>query len=379
MRVRLTDEQRALAASLRSALEREWGPAQVRAAQAGNSARPQRLWQVLADIGVFGLALDEDLGGVGGDLLDLGLFFEAAGRVLCSTQVYSTLGFRLALQRLGHPELQRRWLPRVASGEITATLALWNPSDNGDLSTPLVARRSDDGWLLSGVADFVANADIADVMMLSARPEDDGWPEAICCVVDPSRPECAATRHRTFSRENQCRVVLDELAVSADDAIDLGETGVLDDLRWVSNAVTALQCMEMSGGTLSVIDRTVDYVKNRYQFNRPIASFQAAQHHVANMHIASDGGRLTACQAVWLAGRGHPASREVAIAKLKASEAYKFATLTAHQLHGGMGFLRETDLHLWSQRAKSTELLGGAWDVQLAAIERALLPQPSAL
>jgi alkylation response protein AidB-like acyl-CoA dehydrogenase len=378
MRVRLTDEQRALAASLRSALEREWGPAQVRAAQAGNSGRPQRLWQVLADIGVFGLALDEDLGGVGGDLLDLGLFFEAAGRVLCSTQVYSTLGFRLALQRLGHPELQRRWLPRVAAGEITATLALWNPSDNSDLSTPLVARRSDDGWLLSGVADFVPNADLADVMMLSARTEDDGRSAAICCVVDPSRPECAVTRHRTFSRENQGRVVLDELAVCADDVIELGEIRVLDDLRWVSNAVTALQCMEMTGGTLAVIDRTVDYVKNRYQFNRPIASFQAAQHHVANMHIASDGSRLTAYQAVWLTGRGHPASREVAIAKLKASEAYKFATLTAHQLHGGMGFLRETDLHLWSQRAKSTELLGGGWDVQLAAIERALLPQPSA-
>jgi alkylation response protein AidB-like acyl-CoA dehydrogenase len=198
-------------------------------------------------------------------------------------------------------------------------------------------------------------------------------------VLDPSRPECSTTRHHTLSRENQGRVTLNGLAINAADTIDLATGGKTpDDLRWVSNAVTALQCMEMTGGALSVLDRTVDYVQNRYQFNRPIASFQAAQHHVANMHIAIDAGRLTAYQAVWLLGRGQIASREVAIAKLKGNEAYKFATLTAHQLHGGMGFLRETDLHLWSQRAKSTELLGGAWDVQLAALERALLPRSAA-
>jgi alkylation response protein AidB-like acyl-CoA dehydrogenase len=378
MRVTLTDDQRALAASLRSALEKEWGPEKVREAQAADAPRPARLWQVLGDIGVFGLALEEDLGGVGGDLFELGLFYEAAGRVLCSTLVYSTLGFRLALQRLGSPRQQRRWLPRLAAGGLTATLALWNPSDNSDLAPTLTARRDDAGWLLSGTVDFVPNADTADVMIVSAVADGDersnDGRRTICCVLDPSRPECGTTRHRTLSRENQGRVTLDELAVGLADTIDPGSGDTPGDLRWVSNAVTALQCMEMTGGGLSVLDRTVGYVKDRYQFNRPIASFQAAQHHVANMHIALDAGRLTAYQAVWLLGRGHPASREVAIAKLKCNEAYKFATLTAHQLHGGMGFLRETDLHLWSQRAKSAELLGGAWDVQLAALERALLP-----
>jgi alkylation response protein AidB-like acyl-CoA dehydrogenase len=371
MRVTLTDDQRALAASLRGALEKEWGPQQVREAQAIDAPHPARLWQVLGDIGVFGLALEEELGGVGGDLLELGLCYEAAGRVLCSSLVYSTLGFRLALQRLGNAEQQRRWLPRLASGELTATLALWNPSDNTDLRPALTARRHNAGWLLSGTVNFVPYADTADVMIVSAAADGE---RTICCVLDPSRPECKATRHQTLSRENQCQVTLTDLPIDAADAIDLDNGG---DLRWVSNAVTALQCMEMTGGALSVLDRTVGYVKDRYQFNRPIASFQAAQHHVANMHIAIDAGRLTAYQAVWLLGRGDAASREVAIAKLKCNEAYKFATLTAHQLHGGMGFLRETDLHLWSQRAKSTELLGGAWDVQLTALDRALTPQPS--
>ena len=88
-----------------------------------------------------------------------------------------------------------------------------------------------------------------------------------------------------------------------------------------------------------MLDRTVGYVKNRHQFNRPIASFQAAQHHVANMHIAIDGAPADAVSGGLAAGAGSHGHREVAIAKLKCNEAYKWATLTAHQLHGGMGFL----------------------------------------
>ena len=130
--------------------------------------------------------------------------------------------------------------------------------------------------------------------------------------------------------------------------------------------------MEMAGGATAVLDRTVDYVKVREQFGRPIASFQAAQHHVANMRMAVDGARLTANQAIWWTGTGQPATRAVAIAKMQASEAYKWVTLTAHQLHGGMGYVRETDLHLWSERAKATEIQGGTADVAAGWLQREL-------
>jgi alkylation response protein AidB-like acyl-CoA dehydrogenase len=135
------------------------------------------------------------------------------------------------------------------------------------------------------------------------------------------------------------------------------------DLTWVADAVLALQCMEMVGGATAVLDATVEYVKVREQFNRPIASFQAAQHHVANLRIALEGARLTAHKAVWSVGQGDTATREVAIAKMQCSESYKWTTLTAHQLYGGMGYVRETDLHLWSERAKVTEVQYGTADV----------------
>jgi alkylation response protein AidB-like acyl-CoA dehydrogenase len=90
------------------------------------------------------------------------------------------------------------------------------------------------------------------------------------------------------------------------------------------------------------------------------------------MRMAIDGARLTANQAAWWVGRGQLAPRAVAIAKMQASEAYKWATLTAHQLHGGMGYVRETDLHLWSERAKATEIQGGTADVAAGWLQREL-------
>ncbi len=373
MRVALSDEEGELQQSLRQMLAKECSTRLVRDLQQTGEPMSSKLWSALVQMGVFGLALPESLGGVGGELFDLGLFYEEAGRVLCPTIVYSTLAFRLAMQRLASTELQQRWLPRLAAGDLTASVALWNPSDSGDLASPLIAQRRGDDWVLSGELTFVANADVADVLLVSAVTAADGPARSICCIVAPNCDGWNATRHLTFGRDDQCRVNVRDLVVHASEIIGSSGIGIdHSDVTWVSNAVTGLQCMEMTGGGMAVIDRTVNQVKTRHQFNRPIASFQAAQHHVANMHIAVDGARLAAQQAVWWLGRGRLAQREIAIAKLKCNEAYKFATLTAHQLHGGMGYLRETDLHLWSERAKVTELLGGAWDVQLMRLEQAL-------
>jgi alkylation response protein AidB-like acyl-CoA dehydrogenase len=373
MRVALSDDEKELARSFRQTLEKECPPSLVRELQSTGEAKAERLWRILGDIGVFGLALPTEFGGGGAGLFELGLFYEQAGRVLCPTLVYSTLAFSLALARLGTDEQRMRWLTPIAAGDLTAALCLWDASDNGDFSPALTAQPRGDSWVLSGVLDFVDNADSADIVMVAASASGGGPSRTICALIDPRVDGWNTTRHKTFSRDNQCQVVVEDVIVGTGEIIDPSDAGIdPHDLIWVSNAVTGLQCMEMVGGALAVIERTVDYVKGRHQFGRPIASFQAVQHHVANMHIAIDGARLTSYQSVWLVDRGKLAQRETAIAKLKCNEAYKFATLTAHQLHGGMGYLRETDLHLWSQRAKATELLGGAWDVQLAHLEEAL-------
>lgn len=372
MKISFSDEQKEFASSIRRLFARECPPTLVRQLQDPNAdARPHRLWDRLAQSGVFGLALPTELGGQGGTLFDLGLVYEEGGRVLCPTIVYSTVEFGLALSRLASTPRVSELLPKVAAGEIIGTIALADSSDSSNIVSPIRAEPRGSTWTLSGSLDFVPNADVADVLLTTARTRDNRGAAPDVAVLVPGE-KLSAQRRRTFARDNQCRVDLDALQLDRANVFADGNCLKHDDLRWIANATTALHCMDMVGGAQAVIDQTVQYVQDRHQFGRSIASFQAAQHHVANMHIAVEGARLAAYQAVALVGTGRIAERETAIAKLKANEAYKFATLTAHQLHGGMGFVVDTHLHLWSERAKAMELRDGAKDTQIGRLAVAL-------
>ena len=371
MRLLLTDDQVELQRSMRKLFAKECPPSLVRELQAADSpVRPRQLWAALADAGVFALSFPEDVGGLGAELFDLGLVFQEAGRVLCPTIVYSTLAFGLAVNRLGSGGQRERWLKPLVAGQLRASVALWNPSDASDLRPRLKGKRDGNGWRLSGTVDFVPNADVVDAVLVTAEIMSKGARRPLGLILTSEQAGCQFVRHRTFNRELQCQIVIDGAHVTDSNCvIDVGPEA---DLRWVSNAAMALQCMEMVGGAQAVLDHTVEYLKNREQFGRSLASFQAVQQLVADVRVAIEGARLVAYQAVWRVGRGDLADREVAVAKFHCNEAYKLATLTAHQLWGGMGYMRETDLHLWSERAKAAELLGGAWDIQLGRLERAL-------
>lgn len=372
MKLLLTESQIELQRSMNKLFTKECPPTLVRQLQAPDSTvQPERLWKALTEAGVFGLSLPEDVGGLGAELFDLGLVFQEAGRVLCPTIFYSSMAFALAVDRLGSATQRERWLKPFVAGELRASTALWNPSDSSDLVPRLRAEVDGNAFRLSGMVDFVPNADVVDAVLVSAQIQaKDNRHPLFGFIVTPEQGGCRCVRHQTFNRELQCRMVLDGVQVT--DSHCIIDAGPEADLRWVSNAVMALQCMEMVGGAQAVLDQTVEYLKNREQFGRSLASFQAVQHLIADVRVAIEGARLVAYQAVWRVGNGDLADREVAVAKFHCNEAYKLATLNAHQLWGGMGYMRETDLHLWSERAKAAELLGGAWDVQLGRLEREL-------
>ena len=317
------------------------------------------LWKALAVAGVLGLAIEERLGGSGGGLADLGVFSVEAGRALCPMAVHSTLHAALAVDWLGGPEAREAWLAGLASGTARGTTALWNPRDASVLTPSLRARDDGAGWRLQGVADFVADADLADLIVVSA--EVDGGTGGF--VVETGSPGLSVEPlammggHRAFS------VGFDGVLVDDHRRILGGPGGLPEqDLRRVANAAAALLCLDMVGVGEAVLQRTVDYTKMREQFGRPIASFQAAQHLVADMHIALAAARLAAQSAVFWIGRGRTATRETAIARMRA-DAVKQITLDAHQLHGGMGYVLDTDLHLFSERARVLATLGGGADI----------------
>ena len=376
MKLVLTAEQNDFVSSLRDLFADACPPALVRQMkEPACDGFPPKLWEALVGVGAFGLTVDPDHGGSGASVYELGLLFGEAGRVLCPTIVYSTLTFGVAVQRLADAEQAKRLLPAFTRGEIKATTAMWNPADANDIRPAFTAERVEGGWSLRGEQAFVPNAQLAGMVLVTARTETLGEPSRVFgFLAEPGAPGWSAEPVRTMAGDKQARLVLENFFVSDAQTITGPDgAGIAPaDLAWVASTALALQCMEMVGGATAVLERTVDYLKVRHQFNRPLASFQAAQHLIANMRMAVDGARLTANQAMWWLSRGHAAPRAVAIAKMHCSEAYKQATLNGHQLHGGMGFVTETDLHLWSERAKATEIQGGTADVAAGWLQREL-------
>ena len=326
------------------------------------------LWKALADAGVFGLAIAEEYGGSGGSLDDLAVFYTEAGRALCPTTVHSTVQAALAVDQLGSPEARAAWLPALTAGSARGTTALWSARDAAVVSAVLDAEPvSTGGWRLSGIADFVADADLADLVVVSAAAPEG----ALAFVVDAraSGVSHAAAgpggwapgihgalrgggcRRRRGAGGSGCRPV-----------------GVAPGGQYRGGAGS----LDLVGVGQAVLDRTVEYTKLRHQFGRPIASFQAAQHLVANMHIALAAARLAAHSAVFWIARGRTATRETAIARMHAATAARLITLDAHQLHGGIGYVTETDLHLWTERARIGSTLGGGADVAAAWLEESI-------
>lgn len=366
MRLLPDQDERDLASMLRTLLAAEC-PTSL--ARPGAARMPAKLWQALVDAGVPGLALPEEYGGSGGTLADLGVFCVEAGRALCPTIVHSSAHAGLAIDWLGGPEHRAAWLPALCAGAARATTSLCSASDAGLVAPVLRARRESGGeWRLSGTADFVVDADLADFFVVSAADAN----TTLGFIVDTRAPGVRAEPLQLMGGQRAFCVHFDEVSVADPAAVLAGADGAGltgRDLRRVANAAVALLSLDLVGVGEAALQRTVDHTVARRQFGRPIASFQAAQHLVANMHIALAAARLAARSAVFWIGRGRTATRETAIARMHAATAAKLITLDAHQLHGGMGYVVETDLHLFSERARVLSTLGGGADVAATWLE----------
>ena len=314
----MDQDERDLAAMCRSVLAAE--------------LEPDAQWKALADAGVLGLGID-------GSLTDVGIFCVEAGRALCPRVVQSTLYATLALDWLG---VGSGWLPRLASGEARGTCALFDPHDAAD------------GRRVNGVAEFVADADVADVIVAST--------DAGVVAIDAKASGVTVEPVPMMGGFAAFTVHFDDVALDKPVPVDA------EQLRRLANAIVALDCLDLVGVGEAVIDRTVEYTKMREQFGRPIASFQAAQHIVADMHIALSAARLAAQSAVFWLGQGRTATRETAVARMRAAEVKKI-TLDAHQLHGGMGYVVDTGLHKFSERARILSTLGGGADIAAKWLE----------
>jgi alkylation response protein AidB-like acyl-CoA dehydrogenase len=356
----LSEDQTALEDSCRTLLEREWPLEQaMKTLGPGGSRHSSQLWSTLAEAGWLGLPFSVDLGGAGGDLVDLGLCYRAAGERLVPNTLYSCIFAELLIERLGSEAQKNEYLPPIIAGTSLATIAYSEPHAGEQARLfRTTATRAGTGWVLSGVKAFVPDVETADVIFVlaNARSNSDRADWGLFAVA-PDRVSGAVRRHGALGGEALYQIELSKVQLPAD-ALLGGEAALpctLDAFHDVVEQATALQCMEVVGGASAVLRRTVEYVSERQQHGRAIGSFQAVQHMLADVAIQLDGARVAALQALFLKSKGRPAAREVAISKIASGELYANATTTAHQVWGAMGYARESGVYLWSERAKVTD------------------------
>jgi alkylation response protein AidB-like acyl-CoA dehydrogenase len=317
-------------------------------------------WKKLVKLGWLGLVFPEEYKGEGFGFLELAALYEECGRALMPTPFYSTMAAALCIMNGGRDEQKKELLPAISQGKIKVSMAVTESQAINNLSYLKTNAQIIDGkYYLSGKKLFVPNTQSADYLIVAAQTHDVDFNYALTLfLVDKSSKGLTFEALKPFGLDSQSEVGLDKVEVSADQII--GKIGDGESIiRQTTEQTTALQCVEMVGGAQEVIKMTADYVKKRVQFDRPIGSFQAVQHHMANMTMDIEGAYYAAWNAVWRLSEGKSCAKEISLAKAWVNKAYKFTTTMAHQLHGGIGYATEYDLHLYSNRALTTSIWHG--------------------
>jgi len=313
-------------------------------------------WRAVAELGWFGFALPEAVGGQGASLLDLGLLIEECGRAVVPFGIFAAVAGGLALEELGTDVQRREWLPAIARGARMVTLAVAERAAVLEASAleTAVTRRADT-LRLDGEKRFVLQGVTADAFLVAAR---DGTGVSVV-LVPASAPGVTIEPSSTLGKDRQSTVRLDGVSLPAA-ALCRQPGAAWYALERLRRTFAALLCAELVGGADAVLEMTVRYVGEREQFGAKLGTFQAVQQMVAVMAIELEGARHVTRQALWRLANDRPADREVAIAKAWTGRAYREITLLAHQLHGGAGYVVEHELHRHTLRAKQAELLFGS-------------------
>ncbi len=369
-------EQEQIRESARGFLAAECPMTLVRTLMEDERGHSADLWKKMAALGWMGLVFPEQYGGAGLTWVDLVVVLEEMGRVVMPGPFFATvvLGGATILDG-GNEEQKRTLLPAIAEGTLTATLALLEPSARWDASGIACAARKDGkGYRLKGTKLFVNDAQVADKIICAARLGDStGAADASGISLFIVEAKAAGVRIAPLKTMDQTRklaeVALDDVAV--DGAAMIGAPGggwpIIE--RVIDRGKVAL-CAEMCGGAQRVLDMSVEYAKVREQFGRPIGSFQAIQHKCANMLVDVESAKSATYYAAWAVANDVPEARlAAAMAKAYCSDAYRRTAGEGIQIHGGIGFTWEHDMHLYFKRAKSSEVTFGdaTWNRELVA------------
>lgn len=366
MNIVLTEAQQMLKRSARDFLQEECPLDHVRAMETDTLGYSPQLWRQMAGLGWLAWPFPAQYGGADGDFFEFALVLEEMGYAAVPTPLFSSIvqaGFTVL--EAGSSAQKQDILPQLASGErLFAPAYFETDNDPVALNCTTTARAQNDRFVLQGSKCFVPDAQIANTILWVAQVQSGHTTDRALSLflIDPQHAAVHLRSMQTATGNNLFEVSLAQL--------DVDRSAVLGQCHTARPALqrallrsTALKCAEMVGGIQAVLDMTVEYVKQRVQFGRPIGTFQAVQHHCANMYRDLEIGRLLTYQACWNIAQGLPAEASVAAAKLKLSRAYPEITRLAHRVTGGVGYYTEYPLELYTRRAlAAANAFGGAAD-----------------
>jgi len=350
-----------LRASAREFLARECQSSYVRRMLETEDAWDDGLWKKLADMGWTGLGIPDAYGGIG-TFLDLVVVLEEAGRTLLPGPFFSTMGLAVpALLEAGTEAQRQEVLTRIAAGEARATVALTEPSGRWDADgVTLSAQQSGDGWRLDGVKLFVPDAGIADHIVVAARTRSGGEDGVTLFLVTGRPPGVTVSPLKTLDMTRRWYEVRFDGVQLGRDAVMGGVDRGWAPLRRALDWGAAGLCAEMVGGAQHVLDTSVEYAKTRQQFGKPIGIYQAVSHKLADMLVETESARSATYYAAWAVDADAPdRTMAASMAKAYTSDAYRRAAGNGIQVHGGIGFTWEHDMHLYFKRAKASEVTLG--------------------
>lgn len=319
----------------------------VREMEDDPSGYPPELWKQLADLDLLGLLLPEEHGGSGMSPVEGIVVYEELGRSLAPTPHFVSCvlaGGLLAAS--GDAE----WLPRIAAGEAILTPAWLEPHGGfGPEGVQTTAAAKGDGFVLNGVKRHVLFAQAADRLVVFARTGD----EVGFFLVDPSAPGVTLTQQFSVASDTQYRVDLVDVPGQPLAAAWSAWETVRDDAL----ILLAAWAVGAAGYAQEI---TVQYAKDRHQFDKPLGAFQSIAHYLADRQTELDGARTLVHEAAWARSTGLSVSRLAPMAKLFACQVFRDLTATAQQIFGGVGFTLDYDVQLYFRRAKALQV--GLWN-----------------
>ena len=353
-----SEEQQMLREMARGLCSQYAPPEIVRAMEDDPTGYPAEFWKQLAETGLLGIQLPEQYGGSGQSALEVAILYEEFGRALAPSPHFVSSVLSAGLLKLAGSEEQRAtWLPKIASGEAVLSPAWLEPSGGfGPGGVQLSAALDGDQFRLRGVKRHVLFASSADRLLVLAR-SGKGERDVDVFAVDPNAEGIELSQQLSLASDTQYRVTFDDVRVPIGDRIGPAHSGwnAWEEVMHDGMILLAAQAM---GGAERALQLTVEYAKERKQFDKPLGAFQAISHYLADAATLVDGGKTLIYEAAWARSQGKPVNRLAPMAKLFACQTYRDVTAMAEQVFGGVGFTVEYDIQLYFRRAKQLQI---AW------------------